>query len=158
MTDVVSLAAELLALDSSTGAESSAVDFVSKWLVARGWNVTLQEVTRERANVWASRKGRGVTLSTHLDTGGWIAWGAVPTDGPLGTTEERLWRSLAELWCELVQAGCDPVALRTQALVTPQCGLALHGESQAARVLELSARLADRVHDQAAATRFSLGA
>ncbi len=68
MTDVVSLAAELLALDSSTGAETSAVDFVSKWLVARGWNVTLQEVTKDRANVWASRRGRGVTLSTHLDT------------------------------------------------------------------------------------------
>jgi acetylornithine deacetylase len=68
MTDVVALAAELLTLDSSTGAEGGAVDFVSKWLVARGWNVTLQEVTRDRANVWASRAGRGVTLSTHLDT------------------------------------------------------------------------------------------
>jgi acetylornithine deacetylase len=68
MTDVVALAAELLSIDSSTGAESGAVDFVSKWLVARGWNVSLQEVTRGRANVWASRSGRGVTLSTHLDT------------------------------------------------------------------------------------------
>jgi acetylornithine deacetylase len=68
MTDVVALAAELLTIDSSTGAESGAVDFVSKWLVSRGWNVTLQEVTRGRANVWASRAGRGVTLSTHLDT------------------------------------------------------------------------------------------
>src|SRR5215813_10339555 len=68
MTDVVALAAELLTIDSSTGAESGAVDFVSKWLVARGWNVTLQEVSRGRANVWASRSGRGVTLSTHLDT------------------------------------------------------------------------------------------
>jgi len=68
MTDVVALAAELLTIDSSTGAESGAVDFVSKWLVARGWNVTLQEVTRGRANVWASRSGHGVTLSTHLDT------------------------------------------------------------------------------------------
>ncbi|MEP6495622.1 MAG: M20/M25/M40 family metallo-hydrolase [bacterium] len=68
MTDVVALAAELLTIDSSTGAESGAVDFVSKWLVARGWNVTLQEVTRGRANVWASRSGNGVTLSTHLDT------------------------------------------------------------------------------------------
>lgn len=68
MTDVVALAAELLTIDSSTGAESGAVDFVSKWLVARGWNVTLQEVTRGRANVFASRGGRGVTLSTHLDT------------------------------------------------------------------------------------------
>jgi acetylornithine deacetylase len=68
MADVVALAAELLAIDSSTGAESAAVDFVSKWLIARGWNVALQEVTRGRANIWASRAGRGVTLSTHLDT------------------------------------------------------------------------------------------
>jgi acetylornithine deacetylase len=68
MTDVVALAAELLTIDSSTGAESAVVDFVSKWLVTRGWNVTVQEVTRGRANVWASRAGGGVTLSTHLDT------------------------------------------------------------------------------------------
>jgi len=68
MTDVVALAAELLAIDSSTGAESGAIDYVSRWLVARGWNVNLQEVTRGRANVWATRGGRGVTLSTHLDT------------------------------------------------------------------------------------------
>ena len=68
MTDVVALAAELLAIDSSTGAESAAIDFVSRWLIARGWNVNLQEVTRGRANVWATRGGRGVTLSTHLDT------------------------------------------------------------------------------------------
>src|SRR6185295_10095091 len=68
MTDVVALAAELLSINSSTGAESGAVDFVSKWLVARGCNVTIQEVSRGRANVWASRAGRGVTLSTHLDT------------------------------------------------------------------------------------------
>ena len=68
MTDVVALAAELLSIDSSTGAESGAVDFVSKWLVTRGWNVTIQEVSRGRANVWAFRAGKGVTLSTHLDT------------------------------------------------------------------------------------------
>ncbi|MGI8401316.1 MAG: M20/M25/M40 family metallo-hydrolase [Gemmatimonadaceae bacterium] len=68
MTDVVSLAAELLAIQSTTGSETGAVDFVSRWLVARGWNVTLQEVTRGRANVWASRSGGGVTFSTHLDT------------------------------------------------------------------------------------------
>src|SRR5262249_21141568 len=68
MTDVVALAAELLTINSTTGAEAGAVDFVSKWLAARGWNVFLQEVTRGRANVWASRSGGGVTLSTHLDT------------------------------------------------------------------------------------------
>ena len=68
MADVVSLAAELLAIDSSTGAESAVVDFVSKWLISRRWNVTLQEVSRGRANIWATRSGHGVTLSTHLDT------------------------------------------------------------------------------------------
>jgi acetylornithine deacetylase len=70
MTDVVSLAAELLAIQSTTGNETAVIDYVSRWLVARGWNVTLQEVTRGRANVWASRSGgeKGVTFSTHLDT------------------------------------------------------------------------------------------
>ena len=68
MTDVVSLAAELLAIPSSTGEERAVVDFVARWLVGRGWNVHLQEVSRGRANVWASRAGGGVTLSTHLDT------------------------------------------------------------------------------------------
>lgn len=68
MSDVVALAAELMAIESPSGAEQAAVDFVSRWLVARGWNVNLQEVTRGRANVWASRGGGEVTLSTHLDT------------------------------------------------------------------------------------------
>jgi acetylornithine deacetylase len=68
MSDVVSLAAELLAIPSTTRDEGAAVDFVSRWLVARDWNVTVQEVTPGRGNVWASRKGGGVTLSTHLDT------------------------------------------------------------------------------------------
>ena len=68
MTDVVSLATELLAIPSTTRDEGAAVDFVSRWLVARGWNVMVQEVSPGRGNVWASRKGGGVTLSTHLDT------------------------------------------------------------------------------------------
>jgi acetylornithine deacetylase len=68
MTDVVALAAELLAIQSSTGSEGEAVEFVSRWLIGRGWSVELQEVTKGRANVWATRKGGGVTLSTHLDT------------------------------------------------------------------------------------------
>ena len=68
MTDVVALAAELLSIQSPSGGEGKAVDFVARWLVARGWNVTVQEVTPGRGNVWASRAGGGVALSTHLDT------------------------------------------------------------------------------------------
>ena len=68
MSDVVALAAELLSIQSPTGGEAKAVDFVSRRLVAAGWNVTVQEVSPGRGNVWASRAGGGVTLSTHLDT------------------------------------------------------------------------------------------
>jgi len=68
MTDVVALAAELLAIPSSTGDERAVVDFVARWLIARGWNVHVQEVSKGRGNVWASRAGGGVALSTHLDT------------------------------------------------------------------------------------------
>lgn len=68
MSDVVALASELLSIESTTGREKDAVDFVARWLIARGWNVTLQEVEPQRSNIWATRKGGGVTLSTHLDT------------------------------------------------------------------------------------------
>lgn len=97
-------------------------------------------------------------LTAHLERGGWVAWGAVPTTGPLGSTTDRLWRDLAALWCAIVRAGCDPVLLRQQALITPACGLSGHGRTQAGQVLRLAGRLAERVHAQAIAARFSLGA
>ena len=68
MTDVVALAAELLSIQSFTRDEGAAIDFVARWLVNRGWNVSIQEVSPGRGNVWASHRGGGVTLSTHLDT------------------------------------------------------------------------------------------
>src|SRR5437868_7939190 len=83
MTDVVALCAELLSIQSPTGGEGKIVEFVSRRLVSRGWNVTVQEVTPGRGNVWASRKGGGVTLSTHLDT--------VPPFVPVHTDGNRLY-------------------------------------------------------------------
>ncbi len=68
MTDVVALAAELLSIPSTTREEGMVCDFVAGWLNARGWKVTVQDVTPGRGNVWATRHGGGVTLSTHLDT------------------------------------------------------------------------------------------
>src|SRR5258708_3915666 len=61
---------EWTAMESTRGSEGGVVDYVPRWLVARGWNVTPREVTRGRANIWASRWGGegGVTFSTHLDT------------------------------------------------------------------------------------------
>lgn len=97
-------------------------------------------------------------LMSHLERGGWVAWGAIPTSKPLGTDADRLWRKLTLVWCDLVQLGADPVLLRAQALITPACGLAGHGVSQAARAMRMTQTLADRVADQAAATRLSVGA
>jgi hypothetical protein len=98
------------------------------------------------------------SLARFLDGGGFVAWGAVPTDRPIGEQTAALWKSLVELWCELTRRGCDPVRLRRQALVTPSCGLASHGVSQAERALRLAREIADRAFDQAAATRLSVGA
>jgi hypothetical protein len=93
-----------------------------------------------------------------LERGGWIIWGAVPTHEPVGETTDRLWRHLSLLWCDLVQEGCDPVRLRTQAMISPACGLALHGVTQAERVMAFTNALADRLHDQAIGVRLSVGA
>jgi hypothetical protein len=97
-------------------------------------------------------------LAEFLDDGGWVAWGAVPTDGPVGTGPDRHWRELADLWCGLVQGGCDAIRLRRQAVVTPACGLGLHELGAASRVFDLVDGVADRVHGQAVATRLSIGA
>ena len=98
------------------------------------------------------------SLGRFLERGGLIAWGAVPTDEPLGSNPGRLWRQLSASWCELVQGGCDPVLLRLQSLVTPACGLATHGVPQAEQVLSLTRQVASRVHDQALGVRLSVGA
>jgi len=90
-------------------------------------------------------------LSSFLDAGGWIAWGAVPTDRPVATASDRYLRDLSALWGALVQQGCDPARLRNQALVTPACGLALHDEAQAALVLRLTNEVAARVREQSTA-------
>jgi hypothetical protein len=100
----------------------------------------------------------GGLIARYLDAGGWVAWGAIPTDGPIGDSGELSWRRLAAVWCELTRRGCDPVLLRTRAVITPACGLAGHGPSQAVRALHLASMLADRVHDQAFAARLTLGA
>lgn len=97
-------------------------------------------------------------LARHLEGDGWIAWGAVPTDRPVGEHAAPLWRALVDLWCELTRRGCDPVRLRSQAFVTPACGLAGHGPSQAERAMRLARDLGGRVHDQAAATKLTVGA
>jgi len=98
------------------------------------------------------------SIGAFLDGGGHIAWGAVPTSGPIGASSDRLWQHLNAEWCALVQGGCDPVLLREQAIVTPACGLALHGEGQADLVLRLTNQVAQRLRTQTQGMRLTVGA
>ena len=98
------------------------------------------------------------SLVRHLDADGWIAWGAVPTDRPIGESPDPLWRKLVGTWCELTRRGCEPLRLRSQAMITPACGLATHGPTQAERALRLAAEMAERVAAQRAAARLTAGA
>ena len=99
-----------------------------------------------------------VPLSRFLDGDGWVAWGAIPTHRPVGERPQPLWSALLDAWCELTRRGCDPVRLRRQALVSPACGLAGHGISQAERAMLLAREIGNRVHDHAAATKLAVGA
>ncbi|MGH9186362.1 MAG: hypothetical protein ACRD0U_11200 [Acidimicrobiales bacterium] len=88
----------------------------------------------------------------HLEGGGYVAWGAVPTSGPVGDGTTGLWHRLADRWHDLVAGGCDPVLVRTRALVTPACGLAGHNPEAAVRVLDLATALGNRIAEGAVTT------
>ncbi len=97
-------------------------------------------------------------LDRFLRNGGWIAWGAIATGGPIGVTSNRSWHQLSSLWCELVQRGCDPAMLRGQCLLTPECGLGVHSPAVAERVCHSLRDVARSVRSEAAAAKFVLGA
>jgi len=97
-------------------------------------------------------------LIRFLESGGFIAWGVMPTVGPIATSAERPWRQLCALWCELVRSGADPALLRSQALVTPECGLSGLTPALAQQVHEIVAEVGRKVRDQSTATRWVLGA
>jgi hypothetical protein len=68
-----------------------------------------------------------VPLSGYLDRflsdHGWIIWGAVATEGPIGVSARRSVNALELLWLELAKRGCDPERIRAQALIGPAGGL-----------------------------------
>jgi methionine synthase II (cobalamin-independent) len=123
------------------------------------WRVVLQAGPQILSlPIDAGAEAHAGALGAFLDSGGWVAWGTVPTTGPLGSTPERLWQRLSAEWCGLTQAGCDPVLLREQAMVTPVCGLAGHGEEQADLVLSLTNQVARRLETQTHGMRLTVGA
>jgi hypothetical protein len=108
--------------------------------------------------VRSSLIGSAGYLQQFIARGGVVAWGAVRTDGPIANSVERPWRQLSDLWCQLVDRGCDHQLLRQNSLITPECGLGTHTPAVVERIYRITAELGRRVYDQAIASRFVLGA
>ena len=84
MTDPVSLAVQLMQIESTSGSEGAVVAFVDDLLTSRGWQVARIRVSTGRDDVFATKRdGPYVTLSTHLDT--------VPPHIPPRLEGDRLW-------------------------------------------------------------------
>lgn len=97
-------------------------------------------------------------LERFLRNDGWIAWGAVATEGPIGVTSNRSWHHLSTVWCELVQRGADAQRLREQCLLTPECGLGMHSPVVAERVFQSLRDVSRSVRSESAAAKFVFGA
>ena len=82
--DPVSLAVDLMSIDSTSGSEGAVVAFMESLLASRGWSVTRIPVSRGRDDLLIQDQPAPlVTLSTHLDT--------VPPYIPPRLDGERLW-------------------------------------------------------------------
>jgi methionine synthase II (cobalamin-independent) len=149
-------------LDLVSSALASAQDEAIAGLHCCGradWPVVLQAGPQMLSlPVDAGARDHPGAFADYLERGGWLAWGAVPTDRPLGDTAEILWRRLMAEWEALVDGGCEAHKLVEQALITPACGLAGLDVAQAAHVVDLTGHLAHRVEARATELGLTLGA
>jgi len=80
-------------------------------------------------------------IAAHLERGGYLAWGAVPTTEPVPDDFGLLLARLTGGLRALEAAGVDAELLRRHSLLTPSCGMGLLDLAGAARVLEALAWL-----------------
>ena len=67
--DPVSIALDLMSIDSTSGSESAVIALTEELLSSRGWTVTRIPVSPGRDNIYARHvEDSPITLSTHLDT------------------------------------------------------------------------------------------
>jgi acetylornithine deacetylase len=78
--DVLELTRALVALETPTGSEAPATDFLDTALRQAGYQVVRQSVSAGRDNLYAYRENPALVFSTHLDT--------VPPHVPLREDEE----------------------------------------------------------------------
>jgi acetylornithine deacetylase len=66
--EIFELTKALINIESVTGHERANTQFLRDYLAAKGFDVELQPVSRDRSNVFAKRGKPAVVLSTHIDT------------------------------------------------------------------------------------------
>ncbi len=97
----------------------------------------------------ASVTGWACCIRSLLGSGGYVAWGAVPLDRPLGPSAELLWRHLVATWRDLEAAGVDRELLVARSLVAPSDRLSCYATRQVPGVIALVDLLAERVAHEA---------
>ena len=80
--DPLELTRALVALETPTGSEGPATDWLERTLRQAGYRTTRQQVSRGRDNLYAYREAPTLVFSTHLDT--------VPPYLPLSEDEESI--------------------------------------------------------------------
>ena len=88
-------------------------------------------------------------VKKHLENGGMLAWGVVPTSEEIrGQTAESLEAKLEEGMDGLAAKGISKQLILEQAILTPSCGTGSLAEEDALRVFDLLSQLTARVKEK----------
>jgi len=88
-------------------------------------------------------------VKKHLQGGGMLAWGVVPTSKEIrDQTVESLEAQLEKVMDELAATGIDKQLIVDQAILTPSCGTGSLDPEDAERVFELLAQLTKRMKEK----------
>ena len=86
------------------------------------------------------------SVKKHLERGGMLAWGVIPTSEKIREqTEESLEKKLEEGMDNLASKGIDKNLIVKQAMLTPSCGTGSLATDDAEKVFSLTAALAKRM-------------
>jgi methionine synthase II (cobalamin-independent) len=85
-------------------------------------------------------------VKTHLDRGGMLAWGVVPTSVAIREQNvEKLEAQLEKVMDHLAATGIDKKVIMAQAIITPSCGTGSMAQDDAEKVFEMVSQLSKRM-------------
>ncbi|MCF6177121.1 MAG: hypothetical protein L3J71_15290 [Victivallaceae bacterium] len=92
-------------------------------------------------------------VKMHLERGGCLAWGVVPTSTAIREqTVDSLEAQLEKMMDHLAAQGIDKALILKQAIITPSCGTGSMDEADAEKVFKLTGKLGKRMQEKYQAT------